>query len=103
MCLDHDNQKGLPPLERDQYLPVHREQIVNLGQFINLSIKPLLRESVSGHEPPRLQRADAAERLLIADTKADEWRDRVGPVCDTVQDNKMLSFRYGNALEGEDD
>ena len=32
------------------------------------------RLSVKGLEPPRLQRTDAAERPLIADTMADDWR-----------------------------
>jgi hypothetical protein len=35
-----------------------------------------------GHEPPRLQKAGAAERPLIADTIADEWRGYNGPSAD---------------------
>jgi hypothetical protein len=33
-----------------------------------------------GHEPPRLQRADAAETPLIADTMVDDWRGCNGPL-----------------------
>jgi hypothetical protein len=39
-----------------------------------------------GHEPPLLQRADAAERPLLADTMADDWRGCGGPL--------VTAFKY---------
>jgi len=43
-----------------------------------------------GHEPPRLQRTDAAESPLIADAIADNWRGCNGPKAVNSGQSKFL-------------
>jgi hypothetical protein len=48
------------------------------------------------HEPPRLQRADAAERPLIADTMADDWRGCSGPSRHFAKQNNAIAISAGH-------
>jgi hypothetical protein len=51
-----------------------------------------VRMTALGHEPPRLQRANAAERPLIADMMADDWAAVTGQKETSRPDNR-IAFR----------